>query len=129
MIKSGEYIQLLQFFGNKKNLNFMIYYSGLQSIEVIEACKRFDELRIIHNKYKSHGENYNVYPNKDLKEMMMIQDDIVRICKEFRITVIFNTKSHLEFQKDIHANYYFEDIKITELIVFHKKREASSISH
>ena len=129
MIKSGEYIQLLQFFGNKNNLNFLVYYSELQSIEIIEACKRLDELRIIHNKYKIHAENWNVYPHKDLTEMNMIKEDINRICNEFKIYVIFLNKDVLNFKKGIHANYFFENINITELIVFHQKRDKSSVSH
>lgn len=129
MIKSGEYIQLLQFFSDPRNINFVVYYSGLQSIEVIEGCKRFDELRILHNKYKSHGENYNVYPNKDLTEMKMIENDILRICNEFRIKVIFNQRGTLKFKNDIHADYFFENRCITDLIIFHNKRKPSSVSH
>lgn len=126
MIKSGEYIQLIMFF--QSNLHFLFDYSRWEQIEEIEAIKRLDELRILHNKYKVECENWNVYPHKDLTKLNMIKEDIKRISREFKIRVEFFEPKHLSFKKGFHAAYFHEGTNITDLIIFNTKREDSSTS-
>lgn len=129
MIKPGEYIQILEFFGKPNNINFLIKYSAFQNIEIIEGCKRLDELRILHNKFKKECDAYVVYPHLDLTKKNMLQEDILRICNEFKITVIFPNTNTLEFKKGIQAFYSFEHLNITDLIIFNKERKPSQVSH
>lgn len=129
MIKPGEYIQLLMFFQNSVNWNFITQYSAYEMIEPIETCKRLDELRVLHNKYKLECEKYDVYAHLDLTQMEMLIEDIKRICKEFKIRYDFNTKGNIEYKAGIHVNYYHEQRKITNLIVFYQTRKPSHISH
>lgn len=127
MIKSGEYIQLLQF--SLKNNMFFINYAVYENIEMIEAFKRFDELRILHNKYKSECENWNVYPHKDLTKLNLIKEDIIRVTKEFKVNVHFYEPKNLSFKKGFHCAYTYESVNINDLIIFNTKRENSHVSH
>lgn len=129
MIKPGEYIQLLQFFSNQYNRNIISDYSFNENILEIETCKRFDELRIIHNKYKIQCENWNVYPNKDLTELIELRNAINEVCIQFKIRAIFFNNKSTEFKKSLHAKYFYEKYDITDLIVFVKERKESSTSH
>jgi len=129
MIKSGEYIQILEFFGKEVNINFLQRYAAFNNIERIEAYKRFDELRVLHNKYRLQCDNWSVYPNKDLTEMSMLYEDITRICNEFKINIKYLSKDMLEFKKGIHLRYYYDNQDITDLIIMYQKRENSQVSH
>lgn len=127
MIKSGEYIQLLIFL--EKNSTFLYIYSANNNIEIIEGAKRFDELRILYNKYKSECENWNVYPHKDLTKINLIKEDIIRITKEFKVNVHFFEPNNLSFKKGFHCMYTYESVNINDLIIFNTKRENSHVSH
>lgn len=127
MIKSGEYIQLLIFL--EKNSTFLYIYSANNNIEIIEGAKRFDELRILHSKYKSECENWNVYPHKDLTKLNLIKEDIIRVTKEFKVNVHFFEPNNLSFKKGFHCAYTYESVNINDLIIFNTKRENSHVSH
>lgn len=129
MITPGEYIQILEYFGKSENWDIIRKYSALSNLHIIEGCKRFDELRELHNKYKKECDHYKVYPNYNLDKMNMLIDDIKRITEEFKIRVEFVTNGTVEYKDGIHANYFYNYQKITPLIVFNKKREKSQVSH
>lgn len=129
MIKSGEYIQLLWFFKNPNNCDFINRYAAHNAIEVIEACKRFDELRILHNKYKSECENWDVYPHMDLNKMNLLKQDIVRLCVEFKIQYNLVLPKTELWKNGIHFQYFYMNYNITDLIVMYQKRKPSSVSH
>lgn len=128
MIKPGEYIQLLSAI-DKIGTLFFANYCYNENLERIEMFKRLDELRALHNKYKAECEHYDIYPHLNLDKMELLIEDLKRIGREFKIRIEFTTKGGIEYKSGIHANYYHEQIKITDLIVFYQKRGASHISH
>lgn len=116
-MKPGEYIQILEFFANKGS-HFLLDYCVTKKLEITDSCKRFDEVRVLHKKYKKECEAYLLYPHLDLEKMNMLKLDIERICKEFGFRVIFLEKQQTEYKKGLQALYYYETTNITNLIVF-----------
>lgn len=133
MIKSGAYIQLLEFFSKSHNFSLLDDYSKWEQIQIIETCKRFDELRIVHKKYKLECDSWSLYPNKHLNggldKLNGIKNDLQEICRQFKIRVVFYDKKTQAFRQGIHAAYYHEQRNVTDLIVFVKDRKESSISY
>lgn len=131
MIKSGEYIQILQFMSINKE--FLTKYSFYENLELIETCKRFDELRILHMKYKRECDNYNVFPNKPLFDglvkLNMLQEDIQRICNEFKIRVVFFDSKTTEYKHGQQCSYWHQTTNVSDLIIFNNERKPSSVSH
>lgn len=112
---------------------FLNNYARYEQIEIIEACKRFDELRLIHKKIKTECDNWNLYPNKHLDggldKLKGLVKDMEAVCKEFKIRIVWYKKEQTEFKNGIHAEYYHETTRITDLIIFAKERKESSLSH
>lgn len=133
MIKSGEYIQLLQFFSQNNCFMFINNYAMYEQIEIIEACKRFDEVRLIHNKIKKECENWLVYPNKNLNggldKLKALTKDMEEVCRQFKIRIDWKKRETIEFRNGIHADYFHESTKITNLIIFSQERKESNTSH
>lgn len=127
MIKPGEYIQLLDFFRSGNNI--ITYYSNNENLQFIETCKRFDEVRLLHLKYKKECDNYSLYPHLDLTKLNAWNKAIENVCKQFKIKVIFKESKTTEYKKGLHAFYYYKEYNITDLIVFFKNRNKSSTSH
>lgn len=133
MIKSGEYIQLLEFFSKDYNFSLLYDYSRFEQIQIIETCKRFDEVRLIHKKYKSECESWRLYPNKHLnnglEKLNLIRKDLQDVCRQFKIRIMFYEYGTVNFKKGFFASYFHEQRQITDLIVFNIERKESSTSH
>lgn len=129
-IKPGEYIQLLNFFS--LNPNFIDCYHIENNIELWDTYRRFDELREVHLKYKKECDTYCVYRNLDLTNMNLYKQDIITICKEFKINVTFLEYQNIEYKKGIHCFYNYHgktrSYNITELIILYKEMKKSSVA-
>lgn len=132
MIKSGEYIQLLEFFSKDYNFSLLHDYSRLEQIQIIETCKRFDEVRLIHRKYKSECENWRIFPNKHLNNgldnLIDIKKDLSDVCRQFKIRIMFYEYGSINFKHGFFSSYFHEQRNITDLIVFNTERKESSTS-
>lgn len=131
MIKPGEYIQIIEFFD--ANNQFTYTYCTSENIDILEAAKRFDELRDLHAKYKKECDLYTIYRNLDCKKMNELAGSIKQMCAEFKIIPVFYDPKTTNYKSGWHTNYHYktrsgEITDITNLLVFFIKRNKSSVA-